>query len=134
MDSTVEIEGAATAHRPTFTRYALLVATGLVLSMGTMAVYAQTTPSAGCTTTQKAGDGGVTPSLQKAGDGGVTASAQKAGDGGVTPSLQKAGDGGVTASAQKAGDGGVTPSLQKAGDGGVTASLQKAGTLMPCKG
>ena len=91
MDSTVETEGAAMAHRPALTRYALLVATGLALSLGSMAAYAQPAPSAGCIAGQKAGDGGVTASLQKAGDGGVTPSLQKAGDGGVTASLQKAG-------------------------------------------
>jgi hypothetical protein len=81
MESTVEIEGAATAYRPKFTKYALLVATGLALSLGPVAAFAASTPAAGCLSTQKAGEGESAGKAQNAGEGESAGKAQNAGEG-----------------------------------------------------
>src|SRR6202167_1884900 len=93
----------------------LPVAACLALALASAPVHAQTAPTPGCTTAQKAGEGGDSPvRAQKAGEGGdAPVVAQKAGEGGDSP-----------VRAQKAGEGGDSP---------VRAQRAAAGA-MPCKG
>jgi predicted lipid-binding transport protein (Tim44 family) len=119
MESTVEIAGTATARRPKFTKYALLIATGLALSLGPVAAYAQAKPAAGCT--QKAGEGESAGKAQNAGEGESAGKAQNAGEGESAGKAQNAGEGESAGKAQNAGEGESAGKAQNA-----------ASTATPC--
>jgi hypothetical protein len=107
MESTVEIAGTATARRPKFTKYALLIATGLALSLGPVAAFAAS-PTPGC--------------------------AQKAGEGESAGKAQNAGEGESAGKAQNAGEGESAGKAQNAGEGESAGKAQNAAATMPCKG